>query len=76
MDSLLLTEDYAPQYGKPCVIVADEAVLEPVEVMDFCHRVGAIYDDGEDDCYVVQLPDRPQELYTKEALICSLKRLN
>lgn len=61
---------YAPQYGTPCITVepgdSAEGVIAEAEDQ------GAVFNDGEDLCFVVQLPDRPQELYTERALRASL----
>ena len=68
-----LTEDYAPQYNTPCVL------LEPLQydadqIIDYAKRIGAVFlEDPESICYVIQFPGRPQELYTEEALRRSLR---
>lgn len=72
--------DYSPQYGVSCVIVEPEDDAETV--IDYARRHGAVRNvDGEEFC--VQLlarevdlyveNDRPQELYTEEALRRSMR---
>jgi len=57
------------QYGTPAVVVPEKATKENVdEIIDFARFEGAICNDGQDDCIVVQLPGRPIELYTERAL--------
>lgn len=58
----------------------DKRDLQPDEldaILSLAHENGAvIWDDAvnKETAYVVELPGRPQEIYTKEALIRSLKQ--
>lgn len=73
---------YAEQYGTRCITIERESLismqLEPnlatEELMTLADHNGATYDDEPGStCYVIQFPDRPQELYTESALRRSLK---
>lgn len=61
---------FAEQYQKPCIRLEGGECFE--EVVMFALDCDATYNDGEDDCYVIQFPGRPQELYTEQALRRSL----
>lgn len=65
--------EMAEQYGVPCVVL--DGTEAASEVICFARESEAIYyEDGPDDeCFVVQLPGRPQELYTENALRRSLE---
>ena len=64
---------YAEQYHKPCVILEKGDLAE--DIIGFAEIEGAVFYDGpdpiEDKCYVVKFPNRPKELYTREALMRS-----
>lgn len=67
---------HSGQYGTPCLIIEDEDdVIDIDTLLEYATEQGALCSDGEDYCFVVQLPGRPVELYTEEALCHSLKRL-
>ena len=66
---------YARQYEKSCIIVEEgdlpEKVIERAEIQ------GAVYWEGpetnpDNKSYVVRLPGRPDELYSKRVLMNSL----
>ncbi|MBI5654196.1 hypothetical protein HZC53_00865 [Candidatus Uhrbacteria bacterium] len=68
-------------YGaEACLRFDDRKDLEPEEldgILSSAHENGAIiWDDavGNETAYVVELPGRPQETYTKDALVRSLKQ--
>jgi len=65
-------------YGaEACIRVNEECDLTPEivdEVIDIARDEGATFeDDGGEENFVVELPDRPQEVYTEGALRRSLK---
>lgn len=62
--------EFAQQYNVPCVVLFGGETFE--EVTARCRLDEAIFDDGEDECYVLRFPGRPQELYTAQALRRSL----
>lgn len=62
--------EFAEQYNVPCVVL--EGTETPDEAVWAVENAEAIYWDGEDDLCCVRFPDRPQELYTEEALRRSL----
>lgn len=70
---------YARQFNRPCILVTPEDALRPEALMSEAHSAGAIYDDGEDKCFVIEFddPKRPgiQELYTEDALRRSLRSM-
>jgi hypothetical protein len=70
---MVMSVQFAEQYGKPCIRIDGTESFE--EVSMFCWECEAIFNDGEDDCYVVQFKDRPQELYTESALRRSLNHV-
>jgi hypothetical protein len=57
---------FAEQYNIVCVVI--DAGDTAAEVIAAAIKNSATYFDGEDECYCVQFPDRPQELYTDVAL--------
>jgi hypothetical protein len=64
--------EFAEQYSAPCLVLnGDEA---PGEVANYAYECEAVvYPEGPDDPhFVLQLPGRPQELYTLKALHGSL----
>lgn len=62
--------EYAEQYRCACILVEPGDTAD--EVIGKCDEEGAICTwEGEQDC-VVRLPDRPQEVYSREALRRSL----
>ena len=69
---MAMSVQFAEQYGKCCIRLEGGETFE--EVTDFANESDARYDDGEDVCYVIQFPGRPQELYTERALRGSLVR--
>lgn len=60
----------AEQYARPCIVL--EGNETPDEVIERAWYAEALFDDGEDECYVIQFPGRPPELYTEDALRRSL----
>lgn len=64
---------HSGQYGVPCVIVAEEEEVDAEALIDLATLRGAIYNDGEDYYFVVQLLPRLVELYTEAALRRSLR---
>lgn len=62
--------EFAEQYNIPCVVL--EGTETPDEAVWAIAEAEATYWDGEDDLCCVRFPDRPQELYTEEALRRSL----
>jgi hypothetical protein len=63
--------EYAEQYRCACILIEPGDTYE--DVVNACWDNRAICDwEGEDD-YVVQFPDRPQEVYSADALQRSLK---
>lgn len=64
--------EFAEQYGVPCVVL--DGSEEPEHVVDCCYESEAICVEDGEDCFVVQFPGRPQELYTRESLTRSLER--
>ena len=71
---MVMSVQFAEQYGKCCIRLEGGETFE--EVTEFAHESDATYDDGEDECYVIQFPGRPQELYTEQALRGSLDGRN
>lgn len=67
---MVMSCQYAPQYNTQCVRLEGGEVFEEVVMM--AYDCGATYDDGEDECFVIEFPGRPQELYSEEALRRSL----
>ncbi len=66
---------YSSQYDTSCIVVEEGDHLD-YSIDDVIHAAvdgGATYNDGEDECLVVQLPGRPVELYTERALRGSLR---
>lgn len=62
--------EYAAQYNSACILVEPGDTFEAV--LEECLEHGATCDwEGEED-YVVQLPGRPQEVYSREVLRRSL----
>jgi hypothetical protein len=67
---------HSGQYGVPCLIIEEaEDVIDIDTLLEYATEQGALYHDGDDYCFVVQLPGRPVELHTEEALRRSLERL-
>lgn len=64
--------EFAEQYGRPCLVIEGTEPFE--EVIMGAYDAEATFNDGEDECLIVQFPGRPQELYTEEALRRSLRR--
>lgn len=64
--------EFAEQYGVPCLVLDGTEAAD--EVVCFAYESEAVvYPEGPDDPhFVVQLPGRPQELYTVTALHGSL----
>lgn len=62
--------EFSEQYSKCCLVL--EGTEDAQAVMDKAYEDECVYFDGEDDCFVVRFPDRPQELYTETALRGSL----
>ena len=58
--------EFAPQWNIPCVVIQPGDTAE--HVIKLAIEAEATYFDGEDRNYCVRFPDRPQELYTEEAL--------
>lgn len=63
--------EFAEQYGVPCLVL--DGTEDFKAAIAAAHVAEAVYDDGEDECLVIRFPDRPQELYTEEALQRSLR---
>lgn len=62
--------EFAEQYGKCCVVIEGTESFD--DVAEKCTLDEATHDDGEDICFVVRFPGRPQELYTAQGLRRSL----
>src|ERR1700743_2694315 len=62
---------FAEQYGRVCLVI--DGTEDADEVIERAHADEATYNDGEDVCLVIRFPDRPQELYTEDALRRSLR---
>ncbi len=60
---------YAEQFGTCCLVVEPGDTAD--DALEYAYEVGAYYDDGEDECLVVEFPGRPQELYTRSAFMRS-----
>jgi len=58
--------EFAEQWNIPCVVIQPGDTAE--HVIKLSIEAEATYFDGEDTNYCVRFPDRPQELYTEEAL--------
>lgn len=68
-----MTEGFAQQYEKPCLILNEEDMnRSPRELIQTALNMGAIYEDADGVHFVVQFPGRPQELYTERAFRSSL----
>ena len=60
---------YARQYARSCIIV--DKFDDANSVIEKCEMEGAVYYEGpseNDKAFVVQLPGRPKELYSEQAL--------
>jgi hypothetical protein len=68
---MVMSCQFAEQYSKPCIRLEGGETFD--EVSEFAYECEATYFDGEDECFVIQFPGRPQELYTEEALRGSLR---
>ncbi len=71
-DESQMTETYSAQYGTPAVRMLVGSVDDPGEVIKYADAIGAWFACSEGKCVVVQLLDRPIELYTVRALRSSL----
>lgn len=61
---------FAKQYQKSCIIL-EEGDL-PEDVIERAEREDAIFWEGPDElAFVVQFPNRPKELYSRDALMRS-----
>lgn len=66
MEDVPVKAEYAAQYNCSCILVELGDTFEAV--LEECIEHGATCDwEGAED-YVVQLPGRPQEVYSREAL--------
>lgn len=65
--------EFAEQYNCVCIRLDGSEIWTADALISVCHEYEATYDDGEDICFIVQFPGRPQELYTEEALRRSFK---
>lgn len=74
------SRQYQAYGAEACLRFDDKQDLVPEElhaILSQAHENGAIiWDDAvnQETAYVVELPGRPQETYTKEALLRSLKQ--
>lgn len=68
----MMSVHFAEQYGTGCIRI--DGNESPEDVIEFAYEADAHYHDGEDECFVIQFPGRPMELYTREALTKSLNR--
>jgi hypothetical protein len=57
---------FASQYGCCCVVIEHGDTAQ--DVIDRAWADEATYNDGEGDLFCVQFADRPQELFTEQAL--------
>lgn len=66
--------EFSEQFSVPCVVLneEDEKTLTSDGLINACRNAEALYDDGEDICFVVEFPGRYRELYTESALRRSL----
>lgn len=64
--------EFADQYGCTCLVI--DGTEDAEEVIERAHRDEATFFDGEDICLCIRFPDRPQELYTEDAVRLSLIR--
>jgi hypothetical protein len=64
---------FASQYGTACVHLDGDEEIDGEGLVNACRNAKATYDDGEGVCFVIAFPERPQELYTEEALRGSMK---
>jgi hypothetical protein len=76
---MTMRETHAKQYGCPCVTIDEPGEGETLptadELIAYADEIGARHqpEPGEPQ-FVVQFPGRPQELYTRNAVMRSLKR--
>ena len=72
-----MTETYSSQYHTPCIVIERDDLGDFTidEVIEEAVSMEATYDDGEDECFVVQFPGRPIELYTERTFRIGLKDL-
>lgn len=63
--------EFAEQYSVVCIIIKEDDTAD--DIINLAIENDATFFDGEDLCYCVRFPDRPQELYTASALRRSLK---
>jgi len=67
-----MEQQYSSQFNCACLVLDGTERAE--DVLGEARACGATYFDGEDDCYVLQFPNRPKELYTENAVLRSLHR--
>lgn len=67
---------YASQYELSCIVV--DPSDDPDEVIKMAQLEGAIYYDGEDDCLVLDIPEKGRwvgpELYTEQSFRRSMRQ--
>lgn len=63
---------FSEQYGAPCLVI--EGTEDADEVIARARRDECVYFDDEEDCLVIEFPDRFPELYTETALRGSLRK--
>jgi hypothetical protein len=76
-----VNQNFSEQYETACVVITDPELCQMVlregaadDVIQYAKNIGALYDDEPGStCYVIQFPNRPQELYTESALRRSFK---
>jgi hypothetical protein len=72
----ILQTGWSEQYGCAAVVIPTLAA-DPDAVMELAEEIDAVYDDGEDRCYVIDFraDDRQvgPELYTERCLRASLR---
>ncbi len=63
------------QYGTACLIIeADDYEENTIhDIIEIAIERDATYYDGEDECFVIQFPGRPIEIYTERALTGSYR---
>jgi hypothetical protein len=63
---------FSSQYHTGVVILSKDDTSF-IKIKKAAHDYEALYNDGKDQCFVIQFPDRPIELYTETALRRSLR---
>ena len=64
---------YAEQYQTACITL--EGNEAPDDVIEKALDAGATFqEEPGEDCYILQFPGRPKELYTESAIRRSLKK--